>query len=79
MKWENDTRKYSAGKILILGKWNVGGAHYDNCVSRDDNLKYCASCNLPGIKRILGHYATEEEAQKRTEEAVNHWISKSEI
>ena len=79
MKWNKDTRKYSCGKCLLLGKWNVGGVFYDGLTSKDDPLKYASTCNLPGIKSTLGHYASEEEAMKRTEEAVKYWISKSEI
>jgi hypothetical protein len=79
MKWEQDTRPYSSGVILFLGKWKVGGAYYNSCRSKDDPNKYEAKCYLPGIKDTLDYYTTEDEAKKRVEEAVKHWIDKSEI
>jgi hypothetical protein len=79
MKWEQDTRQYSSGKILLLGKWKVGTVYYDSCRSKDDPKKYEATCYLPGIKNSLGHYDEEDKAKVIVEEAVNHWISKSEI
>lgn len=79
MKWEQDARKYSAGKILLLGKWKVGSIYYDSCRPKDDPLKYCASCNLPGIKTILDYYATQEEAMTRVETAITYWIKQANL
>lgn len=79
MKWEKDTREYTAGSILLLGKWNVGSAYYNSCRTKDDPLKYAATCSLPGIKKVLDYYATEQEAKDRVEVAVKYWIIKSEI
>jgi hypothetical protein len=79
MKWVQDTRQYSSGKILLLGKWKVGSAYYDSFRSKDDPFKYEAQCYLPGIKDSLGYYDEENKAQTRVEEAVNYWISKSKI
>lgn len=76
MEWKNDTRKYASGKLLCLGKWVVGGAHYDSCRSKDDPKKYDATCELPGIKKLLGHFVSSEEAQAAVERAVKHWLSK---
>ena len=79
MAWGTDERRLAYGKCLFLGKWNVGGVYYDGLTQKDDQLKYASTCNLPGIKSTLGHYETEEEAKKRTEEAVHYWISTSEL
>jgi hypothetical protein len=79
MKWEQDTRQYSSGKVLLLGKWKVGGAYYDSCHSKDDPNKYEAKCYLPGIKNSLDYYPSEGEAMDRVEAAVRYWIDKSEI
>jgi hypothetical protein len=79
MKWEKDIREYTAGSILILGEWNVGSAYYNSFRAKDDPLKYAATCSLPGIKKVLGYYATEQEAKDRVEVTVKYWISKSGI
>jgi len=77
MKWVKDTSRYATGVILILGKWPIGNAYYDGCITKGDPLKYSATCRLPGIKTYLGSYATEEEAKSRVEGAVTHWIGEA--
>jgi hypothetical protein len=80
MKWENDYRQYSyCGSILFLGKWEVGGTHYDSCRHQGDPLEHKATCRLPGIKSDLGNFVTEEEAKTKVEETIKYWINKSEI
>ena len=74
MEWKCDTRQYTSGSILYLGKWAVGGAHYDGTSSRDDPKKYRATCRLPGIKGGIGHFATEAEAREAAEGAVKYWL-----
>jgi len=76
MEWKNNKAQYAYGKLLFLGAWNVGGIYYDSCRSKDDPLKYAATCRLPGIKGSLGHFKLEEEAKKAAENAVAHWLSK---
>ena len=76
MEWKRDEAKYACGELLLLGAWNVGGIHYDSCRSRDDPLKYAATCRLPGIKRNLGYFKTDAEAKIRAEKVVTHWLSK---
>ena len=75
MRWERDTGRYASGEILHLGKWKVGGFHFDSSRSKDEPNKWCATCSLPGIKRCLGHFAKEEESRAKVEEAVKHWLS----
>ena len=74
LTWVQDDRQYMCGSRLYLGKWEVGGAHYDGCVSKDDPEKYISTCILPGIKKSLGRYTNEEDAKARTERAVNIWL-----
>ena len=74
MEWKTDTRQYSSGSILYLGKWAVGGSHYDSARNRDDPNKYRATCRLPGIKGEIGHFATDAEAREKVEGAVTYWV-----
>ncbi len=76
MEWKNDTKRYSAGEILYLGHWPVGGAHHDTTVPRGTKAKIRASCSLPGLKDCQGYFETLEEAKARVEKAVRHWIKK---
>lgn len=76
-EWKRDTREYSSGEILYLGRWNVGSAFYDGGKSKDDPKKQIATCSLPGIKRNLGSFEKEKEAKDRVENAVKHWIKES--
>ena len=76
MEWKNDNGKYSCGEILFLGPWKVGGCHYDSTRNRNDPAKYAATCLLPGIKSLLGHFETKEKAAEVAEKAVAHWLGK---
>lgn len=76
MKWKNNTEKFSLGESLFLGPWNVAGFHYDSCRSRNDPLKYAATCKLPGIKSHLGWFEESEQARSVVEKAVAHWLNK---
>ena len=76
IKWKVNTSAYTVGELLFLGTWNVGGAYYDGTTSKSEQFKYAATCELPGIKKVLGHFNSIEEAKKATERAVAHWLSK---
>ena len=75
MEWKTDTRQYTSGSNLYLGKWAVGGSHYDSSRSREDPKKNRATCRLPGIKLELGCFETDAEARLTVEQAVNYWLS----
>ena len=75
MRWERDTSKYACGEILFLGKWQVGGFHYDSSRSKDDEKKWKATSRLPGIKENLGHFVKDEQAREAAEKAVKHWLA----
>ena len=74
VEWKRDTRQYASGSILYLGKWPVGGSHYDSGRSRNDLKKYRATCLLPGIKSEIGHFATDAEARQAVDGAVKYWL-----
>jgi hypothetical protein len=74
MKWIKDTTPNSNGEALFLGPWNVGDIHYDSSCSKEDVMKYTATCKLPGIK-WPGKFQTAKEAKVAVEYSVNHWLS----
>jgi hypothetical protein len=76
MEWKKDTTKHSNGKVLMLGMWNVGSIQYNSLSSKTDNLKYVASCRLPGIEGSIGKFETADEAKLVVETAVKYWLSK---
>lgn len=75
MEWKKNTQRYACGEFLMLGRWNVGSVDYDSTKSRNDPKKWAATCRLPGIKDLLGHYETSDVAKERVENAVRHWLS----
>jgi hypothetical protein len=79
LSWEVSKNKYGSGRTAKLGKWAVADTCYDMMLSRDDTTtgRFKLTCHLPGIKKILGNYQTEEEAMKRGEEVVCFWINAS--
>ena len=74
MKWIKKSTEGSDHETLVVGRWNVGGIHYDLCRTKGAPLKYAATCRLPGIKGQLGYFSSKEEAIDMVEKAVTHWI-----
>lgn len=74
LKWDNFPGQENS---LFLGKWKVGGVYYSGLVSKDDPRKYKAYCLLPGIKEVIGHFKTEQEAMQRLERAANWWVKEA--
>ena len=74
MRWEKDTRKYTSGKVLYLGKWKVGGYDWNSTRSKGDERKWSATCALPGMKQSLGFFVNEQEAKETAEKAVTRWL-----
>lgn len=72
--WKRSEKQYSNGSNLFAGRWHVGSVFYDGISSKEQKNRYRATCNLPGIKELLGNYFTEEEAQLVVEKAVVHWM-----
>lgn len=77
--WKPRLGEYGNGVDGCLGKWRVCSVFYDGATSKTDPEKYKATCGLPGIKSILGHFETEEEAKRQAEIAVTHWLAKAEL
>jgi hypothetical protein len=75
MEWRKDKAPHSIGEVLFLGPWNVGGVHYDSLSSKDDVMKYVATCKLPGVK-WPGKFQTVKEAKAAVEYSVKHWLSR---
>jgi hypothetical protein len=76
-RWVENTRAYGTGEILMLGKWEVGGWHYDGCLPQAEAKRSVSTCLLPGIKSKLGAFATVDEAKAIVERIVHHWIKKA--
>lgn len=76
MIWDDAKGKFANGKILLVGKWNVGNVYYDGCRKREDPLKYVVRTQLPGLKDPLGYFATEEEGKAHLEKVVRYWVKK---
>ncbi len=76
--WKISKAQYSSGEDAFLGSIKVGSIHW-NGIDRDPNLRYVATCLLPGIKPQLGKLPTEQLAKNAVEMAINAWIEKSEI
>lgn len=75
IRWEKRTGQYASGEALYLGRWNVGGYHWDSCRTKDDERTWRATCALPGMKDNLGSFVSEGEAKEVVEKAVKHWLS----
>ena len=72
IEWKKPTHQFATGEIAYLGRWNVGGYHW-NSVRRDGD-DWVVSCKLPGIKDTLGSFATKVDARARLEIAVTFWF-----
>lgn len=73
-EWKQNTGQYSSGEILFVGKWAIGGYHWDGMRSKDNPNAYKATCKLPGIKTDLGNFPTADEAKQKAEVAASHWF-----
>ena len=78
LRWKKNTGKYAVGEFLYLGRWKVGGSHYDALRSKAAHDKWQAITRLPGLKRCIGHFANEEEAKDAVEQAVKFWLKNAE-
>jgi len=74
MSWEKIPRKHSYGEQYRLGKWIVGQWDLDSTRSHSEKARYAVECYLPGLRRLVGHRETVEEAKDLLEKAVVHWI-----
>jgi len=75
MTWKKNTGEHAIGEHFYVGRWKTGGCHYDAFRSKQDHNKWQAMTVLPGLKRSLGHFSSEEEAKAIVEKAVKHWLA----
>jgi hypothetical protein len=75
MEWKKGISQYLSGETLYLGPWAVGYVEYDGLSSRDDTLKYVATCKLPGVTGRT-RFSTAAEGKKEVEASVKYWLSK---
>ena len=76
LTWVKQSGRYTNGENLYLGRWNVGSVFYDAFVAKGDNRNHKVTCNLSGIKDVLGNYADVNEAKARLETVVDMWLGK---
>lgn len=74
LRWERMQARYSSGEAAFLGKWLVGGWHWNSLAGASDPRKYRATLDLPGMKDVIGSYERAEDARARVEFAVGRWI-----
>jgi hypothetical protein len=75
LTWKKSTADFSGGaEHLYLGRWRVGGTFYNSCRGKENKNVWGAACRLPGIKDVLGHFVTAEEAKAKVEKAVGIWM-----
>jgi len=72
VKWERRTATYSNGWTGAVGKWKVVFIDFDGCKPPEGKSNKVTTV-LPGVKILLGHYETHEEAVKRAEKVVAWW------
>jgi hypothetical protein len=74
IRWVQQKLQFQSGKDAYVGKVKIGCVVYDSLTSREQKEKYAAICKLPGIKADLGHFFTEDKAQKKLEAVWLHWV-----
>ena len=76
LTWVRQTGRFQNGENLFLGRWKAGSVYYDGFVTKGDNRVHKVTCNLSGIKDVLGNYADVNEAKARLEKVVDMWLGK---
>ena len=71
MAWESPKQEYATGERLRVGRWQIGGYHWNN---QRGKPRWAVTCSLPGYKDRLGDYDTEHECRERLEQAVQKWV-----
>ena len=66
------------GKDIILGKYRVGSILWSKSRTKENSYSYFrAECYLPGIKKYIGTYGTEQEAKTALRRVVLYWIKQA--
>lgn len=74
MSWKKSKGTYVNGEDYYLGRFKVGGWHYDGLRDKDATDRHLVSCSLPGLRKTLGWHRSPEDARKFLEKAVKAWI-----
>ena len=75
-RWENNKSQWAASTdmVLYVGKWPIGKV-MRTATARVGGNNQGAFMKLPGVKDLLGHYKTQEEAQMRVEAVAKYWFT----
>lgn len=73
--WKEPKHKYGNSMDAYVGKYKLGGWHWDSLRSRRDPKTYLAKSYLPGQFPQLGNYETQEEAMEIVEYAIRNWFN----
>ena len=66
------------GTDIILGKHRVGSVLWSKSRTKENSYSYFrAECYLPGIKKYIGTYGTEQEAKTALKRVVFYWIKQA--
>lgn len=75
-RWKNISDPYGGATLcLVVGRWTVGMILDDRMVPKGQTANLAVQPRLPGLKKMLGHYGTVEEAQACLIRAAKHWFS----
>ena len=73
--WKTIEGQYVSATGLYIGKVLVASYSYNGLRSKDAKKEtYVVSSSMPGIKRDLGKYETEEECQTRCYEVAETFL-----
>jgi hypothetical protein len=74
IEWKRNQGQFSSGKIGYRNGIIIFSYHWDSIRGSDKNWQL--RCQLPGIKPILGNYATEADAETKAGEVFGFWLGK---
>lgn len=72
--WLRDTGPHGTGHFGKVGKWMCFSTYWKSFTKDYQGPHYALRCSLPGLKEEIGVFETEEEAFRRAEQALAHWI-----
>lgn len=64
-KWIFVDGRYISSNVLCIGRVRVVSYHYNGVRTSESDLEYAVSSDMVGIKKSLGAYRTEAEAQEK--------------
>lgn len=81
INWERDNNlKCSSGLIGYSGKYIFFSIIWDCMRSKASGIPpYKLITALPGVKRCLGNFESEEDAKKKAESVLEYWVNRAGI